>query len=134
MGAEIHGLDLLIGRVDVMRRRIARPEPALRESVTLALGSIERNFEAEGRPKWAPLKPSTLKHKGGRGSILTNTGRMRRSNQAQIGNRGWTIRNRAPYSKYTLGTSRMPAREFLVHQPEDVPMHGDIFTTYFYGR
>jgi len=105
-------------------------------------GSIDKNFDQEGRPvKWAPLKWSTIwswfrKRKSWRtksgevsksGSaalygrkILTDTARLRRSigyrafhNRVEI----FTVVTYALY--HEKGTRKMPARRFLLVQSQD---------------
>lgn len=95
--------------------------------------SIERNFEAEGRPKWAGLSPAygawKRKHFPGR-KLLVLTGRLKRQATSRA---AWvatpkTLRFRpdAPvpggydlFSLHQEGTSKMPARVVLRLQDRD---------------
>lgn len=122
--------------------RMRNLRPVLGAAGQYMLGSIQRNFDSEGRPrKWKPLSPATLmtwvrKRKtwvGKRGltaagrralagrKILTDTGRLRNSinyraevNRLIIG----TNVSYAPYHQF--GTKKMPARPFLLFQNEDI--------------
>ncbi len=51
------------------------PAPLLNLVAGLVERSIEANFAAEGRPRWAPLAAATLKRKRGQ-KILQETGAM----------------------------------------------------------
>jgi phage virion morphogenesis protein len=53
--------------------------PVMRGLAGVMHDSVEENFRAEGRPRWTPLAPSTLRkrRKSGRGTkILQDTGRL----------------------------------------------------------
>lgn len=61
----------------------------------MVLASVQRNFEVGGRPKWAPLKPSTLKKrkssggplvvKGNAGGLLQSVHAESNATQATVG-------------------------------------------------
>lgn len=126
-----------------LAREISDPRVPLEVFARHMERSIQRNFDEEGRPrKWRPLSPMTLMawvssrrtwvSKTGRltaqgraalagRKILTDTGRLRRSITGRVwGNRlviGTNVEY-APYHQY--GTSRIPARPFLLFQAEDL--------------
>lgn len=95
---------------------------------SVVIPSIKKNFAVEGRPKWAPLSPSTVKSRGSAHPILVRKGKLRRvSAQINI----WSIdRNdmevtgldrRVPYAKFHQGGTRfMPPRPFMAWYREDV--------------
>lgn len=74
--AEIEGLDALlkrIGEIALDTRRVERPLAAIG---ALMLGSVEKNFQQQGRPeKWSPLSPRTLAAR--RGLKRDSSGRLR---------------------------------------------------------
>lgn len=90
----------------------------------MVTGSIQRNFEAEGRPSpWAPLSPAYAEwkeaHYPGQ-PILQLTGRMRASFHWRSSPQTLKIWNTRPYFRYhQTGTSRMPARISLLLQDAD---------------
>lgn len=102
--------------------------------------SIERNFEAGGRPReWKPLDPETIRQRVeqgyGTGPILVRTGRLKRSASAI---RRWNVSRGvaettefppsvfyAPFHQF--GTRYMPARPFMMIQEEDAEEIEEIF-------
>lgn len=91
----IVGLSKAIEEVDI---------PLKRAGIYM-VGSIDRNFEAEGRPKrWIRLSPMTIemrRHGEGRGTarILQDTGRLRASITYEIvGSDGIKIGTNIPYA------------------------------------
>jgi len=116
--------------------------PAMRDIGEHMLRSVQRNFDAEGRPvRWQPLAASTLmrkvggkrrstKKRGGlrsaaarrlRGNkILTATGRLRRSISYRASARQVLIGTNVIYAAtHQFGRGRIPARPFLLVQDED---------------
>lgn len=58
---EIQGLDALLKRVNEIALDVRHVERPLAAIGALMLGSIEKNFQQQGRPeKWKPLSPITL--------------------------------------------------------------------------
>lgn len=80
------------------------------------LRSIDRTFQAEGRPKpWAPLAPGTIEdriRKGyGRGPILVRTGDLKRGFGVDTGPAFFRISNGMRYFKFhQYGTKKAPQR------------------------
>ncbi|MFA6690747.1 MAG: phage virion morphogenesis protein [Saccharofermentanales bacterium] len=125
-----------------LQQRLADTQPFMDDIGERVKGSVQRNFDEEGRPqKWVPLrfaskvawilrkktfwsKKGYMNKKGkeawaGR-KILNDTARLRRS----ISHRAF--KNRVKVStlvKYAMfhqeGTRKMPARPFLLVQQED---------------
>lgn len=111
----------------------------LKRSIQAVLGpSFRHNFEVGGRPAWAPLKDVTIERKERTGAanpsqILVHTGKLRRvAGQLNIweinGIQGEAHVSRLPGAEYGsfhqsgfthhMG-NEVPAREFLVIQPQD---------------
>lgn len=69
------------------------------------LRSINRNFQAEGRPqKWKPLAQSTVDQRiqqgHGRGPILQRTGQLKRGFRVNTSHTYLRITNNVPYFKF----------------------------------
>jgi|CXWL01.1.fsa_nt_gi phage virion morphogenesis protein len=144
MAESIQGLERLFRRVQRLHDRTSRDiERPIKAGAVYMLGSIERNFKAEGRPKrWTALAESTVRQrrKGkGRGGpkILTNFGvlkgsmsrRIRRT-EAEVGtNAVQAKRQHYGYPKKAgRGHSKTPARPFVMFQNEDFDAIGMIFS------
>ena len=95
----------------------------LRDAVTeVMIPSIRKNFEAEGRPKWAPTGPeASAQH----AAILYRSGQLY---DAATSLDIWTIDSNVAavtsmptdYGQFhQFGTNFMPSRPFLVMQDED---------------
>jgi phage virion morphogenesis protein len=150
MADDIQGLSRLLGRISQLATDTRHVEGALRSAGTHVVGSVQKNFEQQGRPrKWSPLAPATLRQrrKGkGRGGpkILVDTGKMKNSINYQVYGEGVKIGLNAVQARRQhfgypggagRGHSRTPARPFLVLQePEDVIAIGDIFRRHIARR
>lgn len=116
--------------------------PLTKSVKEVIIPSIRQNFNAEGRPSWAELKPATIKKRKYAHPILNDKGILRRrALQFNI----WTIDkdsaqitgldSRVDYAGYhQSGTSKMPQRAFVMYQPEDIQKINDIFYDFFYER
>lgn len=64
-----------------MKARAQDPTRILRHIANLMQASVDRNFEAEGRPAWTPLRPATRRRKAklGKSRILMVSGNLARS-------------------------------------------------------
>jgi phage gpG-like protein len=61
MANEIEGLGKLLGRLTDLETDARRVEKPMRAAGVHMLGSIEKNFQQQGRPdRWSPLHPRTL--------------------------------------------------------------------------
>lgn len=105
---------------------------ALRDSAVYMKSSVIRNFEVGGRPPWAPLALSTLKWKLKKGystKPLILTGRLRASINISYSETEALVASGVTYGVFhQVGTSKIPARPFLVFQPEDVDAITRIFS------
>jgi phage gpG-like protein len=150
MADDIQGLTRLLGRMSQLATDTRHVERALHAAGNYAVGSIEKTFEQQGRPKkWTPLAPATLsrRRKGrGRGGskILIDTAKMKNSIEYQVHSEGVSVGLNAVQARRQhfgypggkgRGHSRTPARPFLVLQePEDVAAIGDIFRRHIARR
>jgi phage virion morphogenesis protein len=147
------GMDRLIKRLGELAFDTRHVERPLKAAGTYAIGSIQRNFDEQGRPdKWSPLSPRTLasrrKGKGGGGpKILIDRARLRNSinekvhlaspdSYAEVGtNVVYAARQHFGYPGGSgRGHSKTPARKFLMLQQEDFPRIERIFTRHIEKR
>ncbi|MCP4990886.1 MAG: hypothetical protein GY928_34045 [Colwellia sp.] len=119
--------------VDDKVKRSHDMTPAMRKIGLYLMGSIRRNFKAEGRPqRWKPLANATIQdrlRKGfGSGPILQRTGALMNSltkpgAKGQIFSarkRSLQLSSRIPYFPYhQRGTSKIPQRVMLDFQKQD---------------
>jgi phage gpG-like protein len=120
-----------IGQVEAMLGKIAARmgniAPVLNEAARISISSVRRNFEEGGRPPWKPLKKGSRKP-------LVNTGSLRDSVRAEISADGLSIGSPLPYAPFhQLGTRHIPARPFLVIQPEDITALEEAIAHYIEG-
>lgn len=143
MSDDIQGLGRLLTRVRKLATDTRHVERPLKAAGAHVVGSVEKNFQAQGRPKkWTPLATSTLRsrRKGrGRGSarILIDTAKMKNQVAFRVHTKGVEIglnavqaaRQHFGYPGGTgRGRSKTPARPFLMlQQPEDTIAIGKIF-------
>ena len=106
--------------------------PAMKKVGLYLLGVNVRNFNAEGRPAWTPLQPSTIVdrlRKGfGVGPILERTGVLKRS-LTELGApyqvfrprpRSLQLTSNVPYFKFhQKGTRNIPQRLMVAYQRQD---------------
>lgn len=139
----ISGVDKLFKRIGRMQRDLKDTQRALRASGVLMLGSVEKNFKAQGRPeKWKSLAPATVARRRtgkGKGSaqILIDTARLKNSPDIQVNDDSVEIGTNTIYAKRQhfgyegkegkRGHSKTPARPFLMFQEEDIRDIGEIF-------
>jgi len=150
MADDIQGLGRLLSRMSQLATDTRHVERALHSAGAYAVGSIEKNFQQQGRPKkWTPLAPSTLRQrrKGrGRGGakILIDTAKMKNQIGFHVHSEGVevglnAVQARRQHKGYNGGPGRghapTPARPFLMLQePEDVTAIGNIFRRHISRR
>lgn len=144
MPEEIQGLSNLIRRIGQLATDTQHVERPLKAAGAYMLGSIEKNFRAQGRPKpWQKLAASTLRgrRKGrGRGSaqILIDKGQMKNQISYRVVSLPGVevglnaVQARRQHFGYPggpgRGHSKTPARQFLMFQiPEDIEEIQKIF-------
>ncbi len=97
----------LLKRLQAMQARLDEPTPVLGALGDLMVASVDRTFEAEGRPSpwatFAPLKPATVrkKAKAGKSRMLIWSGRLAASVTSGfvIASRKVTLGSRLPYAR-----------------------------------
>lgn len=146
MSQAVVGITQVINRFLIIESSLENLEPAFKASGVYMLGSIERNFKAQGRPqKWQALASSTVAGrrrgtgKGGvkilvdegllKGSVTTAGAMQTGSDSMIIGtNKDQAARMHFGYPGGTgRGRSKTPARPFLLFQDEDVDAIETIF-------
>ncbi len=107
--------------LEKVKRRAEDPAPLMRQIAGIMADEVEENFEKEGRPKWRPLRPSTIKARARKGhwpgKILQVSGKLAASitqkadaTSAQVG----TNRAYAAIQQFG-GTINHSARERVLH-------------------
>lgn len=152
MADEIQGLERLLKRLAQMATDTRHVERPLKAAGAHMLGSIEKNFQQQGRPKkWTPLAPSTRegrrkgKNKKRGPKILIDTARLKNSPSvklvqgpaAAVGtNVIYSRRQHFGYKskKKGRGQAETPARPFLMFQDEDFDAIDRIFSRYIRGQ
>lgn len=147
--AEFEGLDKLLRRLDQLALDTRRVERPLRAAGAYMLGSIEKNFQQQGRPKkWTPLAPSTIarRRKGkGRGGarILIDKAALKNSMSFRVVGPATEVGTNLIYGRRHhfgypggegRGHSKTPARSFLLVQTEDIREIGEIFSRHVRRR
>jgi phage virion morphogenesis protein len=146
MSAALTGVTQVLNRFLTIQASLKDLEPAMKASGVYMLGSIERNFTAQGRPqKWAGLAASTLaarrrgKGTGGakilideglmKGSVTTGDAMQTSSESMVIGtNKIQAARQHFGYpGGKGRGHAKTPARPFLLFQAEDADAIETIF-------
>lgn len=106
--------------------------PLMRSIAGIMADAVEQNFEEEGRPKWVPLKPSTIKQRTRQGywpgRILQRRGQLAASITAQSDAATAVVGTNLVYAPIQqLGGSagrgrktRIEPRPFLVLTEEDL--------------
>jgi phage virion morphogenesis protein len=126
----------LIATLDIIVQGKAGIKDALNDAGKVLITSINKNFDAQGRPRWTPFAASTLYKKAHRKSapttspkLLQDTGLLRNSIVAKMVND--TTLEVGPSRTYgvfhQLGTRTIPARPFNIAQEEDVTRIAGIF-------
>jgi len=137
----IQGLGKLLSRIGQMATDTKRVERPLKAAGVYIVGSINKNFQQQGRPKrWTPLAPGTLaaRRKGkGRGGpkILIDKATMKNQVAFKVHSKGVeaglnAVQARRLHFGYPGGSgpghSKTPARPFvMLQQPEDIDYIGD---------
>lgn len=149
---EVQGLQDILRRIHQLQSDTRNTERAMAAAGAYMLGSIEKNFRAQGRPaKWQGLAAATLATRARRNSrrrkanrqsgspqILIDTARLKNSIAFKVigGGVGVEVGTNVKYAKRHQfgypggegrGRSRTPARPFLLIQKEDVDFIGGLF-------
>ncbi|MDR3684775.1 MAG: phage virion morphogenesis protein [Geothrix sp.] len=91
----------LLRNVTAMLDRANDPGPVLAAIGDLMVASADRNFEAEGRPAWAPVKAATAKRKtkAGHEKILMWSGALARSITFKVNGNAVAAGTNSPYGR-----------------------------------
>ncbi|NTU42937.1 MAG: phage virion morphogenesis protein [Nitrospirales bacterium] len=135
------------GLISELQRKSRDLSPAMRQIAGIMMRAVEDNFEAEGRPKWPGLRPSTIKQRQREGKW---PGKML---QKSAGGLASSISRRSDSSSATVGTNKVyaaihqfggkagrgrkvtiPARPFLQLTDEDMGEIKDVLMRYVRGR
>lgn len=126
--------------IDLLGRNLDDFQEPLRASLELVIiPSIATNFEVGGRPKWKALSyPYSVYRRPA--PILIQTGALFQSTQSM---QNWDVGpnsvsmngiSNVNYANYhQTGTRKMPARPYVMFQPEDVASIAQIFEIWVDG-
>jgi phage gpG-like protein len=91
----------LLNDLASMQGRAKDPSRILRHISDLMVASVDRNFEAEGRPRWKEVRPATRrrKTKAGKSKILMWSGALARSIVAQVNGNSVVLGSNWPYAR-----------------------------------
>lgn len=148
MSSAVRGIEEVLNRFAKLAAAASDLELPLKASGVYMLGSIEKNFQAQGRPKkWQGLAASTLaRRKTGDGQggaqILIDDGLLKGSVTSEYKTTSSTMSigtNKVQAARmhfgYPQGTGRghsaTPARPYLMFQKEDADAIHKIFNRYF---
>lgn len=94
-------LQQLLSDLASMRARANDPGAILRHIGNLMAASVDRNFEAEGRPAWKPVRPATRRRKvkEGKTKTLMMSGNLARSIVAQVQGSSVVLGSRVRYAR-----------------------------------
>lgn len=116
----------------LLRANVTDLTPPLTAAKDLVLASVQRNFDTGGRPTpWAPLKRPRRRGRNPSPIPLTDTGQLRRSITGMVQGNSAIISTELAYAAiHQFGAGRVPARPFLVLQPEDTAMILGLFESH----
>jgi phage gpG-like protein len=137
------GVDSAISRFERLQQRLDDSEVPLSQSGDALKGSIEKNFDASGRPTWPRLAASTLAARRRRGTgdtPLVERGDLKGSIHAvlhgdsiEVGTDKIQARrlNFGYLGGVGRGHSRTPARPFVMFQDEDKDAVANLFSRHY---
>jgi len=120
-----------IRAVDLIGKQVKDMSKKLNDVGRLMIGSIHKNFDQGGRPKWPGLSPVTVAEKARKGKDrrpLIRSGNLRAHITAGVSGNKLTVGATEKYAKYHQKGMGVPARPFMLIQREDVPRIVDILT------
>ena len=123
----------VIKMIELTTKKLKSLGPFLDNVGTLLLGSVNKNFEQDGRPaKWTSLAESTIKRrKHGGTKPLQDTGNLKNSMGKVISGNMVSVAPSVTYGIFhQYGTTRIPERPFNMIQDEDMPKIMKIFEHY----
>jgi phage gpG-like protein len=156
-------LAIVAGRIDKLGLDIRSfKEPLTKAVKDVVIPSIQKNFEAGGRPKWQKLAPMTVERKGGDTTILRSSGALQRGmkslniwtigknyavlqdlpdniwygkvHQAGLGNTSKALKIVGQKQTVKISDGGIPARPFVVLQKADERDITSIFRHWLDGR
>lgn len=140
---EGRGIEAWRERLAGFRTRATDLQPVFDEFGDYMLRSIQRNFQAEGRPqRWKPLAQSTLDQRirqgYGRGPILQRTGHLKRGFRTNTSHTYLRIVNSTPYFKFHQQDRRrgqkIPRRLMVVLLDQDKAQFTQILRGHLEGE
>lgn len=129
----------LMRNLKKIQREAGDLRPFFKKVGVYMLGSINRTFQAQGRPKWKGLAKSTMRGREriGKwpGRMLQVTGRLKGSIVYRASRNDVEVGTSVPYAVHLhFGTKKMIDRPFLQFMNEDVKMIHKIFEQHLKDR
>ena len=144
----LQGIERVLKRVHKLCTDIRHVERPMKAAGTYMIGSVQRNFNAGGRPKkWQKLAPATVAQRrrgSGKGGMkpLIDTARLRNSPAMRLRTDGVEVGTNMVQGKRQhfgypggkgRGHSKTPARPYMMFQTEDTEAIGKIFSRHLRG-
>lgn len=132
------GMEQVTAYISGFKEKAADLTVPMKQAAILMMGSVQKNFDASGRPiSWIPLKASTLKEKMRKGyspKPLIRTGGLRQSFATSVGRMEMSIGTSIVYGRIHQKGGRagrnqsatIPARPYLVFQRDDLDKIRDL--------
>lgn len=91
----------LLRNLEAMLGRANDPAPVLKRISDFMVASADRNFEAEGRPAWKPVRPATArrKAKAGHSQILMWSGNLAKTIVFTVAGNKVVLGSNEPYAR-----------------------------------
>lgn len=143
MSSALKGIEQVLNRFARLEASVDNLEEPTQSAGEYMLQSIAQNFAAQGRPKWQGLAASTLAKKKG-SKILHESGALESAatspDALNVTGGGFDIAPDCVYgARHNFGyaggegrgSSKTPARQFLLFQPKDEKAILNIFNRHF---
>jgi phage gpG-like protein len=133
------GIDRWLARIQRFQLQAENLDEPFGKFGLYMLGVVERNFAAEGRPKWKPLNPDYAKWKAkhSSGGILVWSGKLRKSFRYRVTPRTLQIYSTSrlfPWHQEGVPQNNLPARPMVNLQPRDRAELSKLIRSHLYGN
>ena len=138
-------LNAVLQQLQEKARELNNLSPLMRRVAGIMADAVEENFERQGRPRWKPLKESTIRQREKEGywpgKILQRTGRLASSIESRYGKTEASVQvggSQFPYAAIhqfggKAGPGRkveIPARPYLTLSDDDLKEIEEEFRIY----
>ena len=131
----LRGDKQLKANLNKIQQKTSKLRPLFKQIGVYMLGSVNRTFTSEGKPKWTDIQECTKLQRAriGKypGKMLQITGRLKRSITFEASNSDVKIGTSVPYAPFLqFGTRNMSDRPFLQFLKTDEKIINKIFERY----